>query len=56
MYFKGSQVTMSMKIVFIQAKSADPDKIMCSTSFHQCLPCLPKHPVKRSSIIRVFPV
>ena len=50
LYFMRSQVEisnfnifLSLKIVFILAKKANPDKILTLAAFHMSLHCLPKY-------------
>ena len=52
-YFKGSQVNflnydvfLSLKIVFILVKSADPDEMQHYAAFYLGLHCLPKYPFR----------
>ena len=52
-YFKGSLVEfsklslyLSLEVVLILAKSADPDEMQHYAAFHLGLHCLPKHPFR----------
>ena len=48
--FLNINVFLSLKCLLIEANSADPDEMQPYAAFHQGLHCLPKYPLRVSSI------